>query len=152
VQSRTTGKAERLIRATPERLWQAWFGEGELMRWFIPNGLSGQMIEFNPTPQGMMRFELSFYDHTACADDSSGTIEVRARYVSLNPPYGFVLEVFPPEDRVAVGVIQHEWQFLQEADRTRVVITCYDMPLGMTPEMNAQVLGSALPRLAAYVE
>lgn len=97
----------RVIRASPERLFQALADPGQLARWWGPKGFTNTFQEFDFRPGGRWRFVMHGPDGKDYANESV-LVEIAApervvlRHVSA-PRFDLTLTFAREGDRTAVG-------------------------------------------------
>lgn len=149
-----TDRASRLIRVPPDRLWQAWFDPGELVRWLPPAGMTARLLAFDPVPGGALRMVLTYPPGAGGrGNTTSDSDEAVGRFVSLDPPNGFVQEAdFRSDAPAFAGKMRMAWTFARAPGGTLVSITATNVPPGITEADHAAGLNASLAQLAAATE
>ncbi|MCF1709104.1 SRPBCC domain-containing protein [Tabrizicola sp. J26] len=152
--NRRTDQASRVIRASAERLWQAWFDPDQLVRWLPPGGMTGEVIALDPRPGGAFEMVLAYTDAGAGSGKSgAGQDRIGGRFVELDRPRFFSHEAsFKSDDPAFLGVMRLEWRFDPARDGTKVTCTARNVPPGIRAEDHEAGLLASLAQLAAHVE
>ncbi len=79
----TTLVIERVIAATPERVFRAWTESGELARWFGPENFSTRVVENHVEPDGRYAFVMTSPD--------AEEFELSGQYREIVPPTKLVM-------------------------------------------------------------
>jgi uncharacterized protein YndB with AHSA1/START domain len=150
-----TDRASRLIKAPASKVYRAFIDSDMLARWLPPEGMTGEILEFDARPGGGYRMALRYDDsgHEAPGKTSEHSDVVETRFVALNPGRSIVqTAVFDAEDAAFAGTMCMTWSFEPADGGTRVAITCEDVPQGIRKQDHVQGLKSSLANLAALVE
>lgn len=125
MEQRRTDRATRRIRAGANRLWQAWIDPAELVRWLPPGGMTGQVLALDPQPDGAFHIRLYYpADAAGHGKTAEGVDDVEGRFVHLDPPRAFRLDVtFRSDDPRFAGVMQMDWCFEAGAEDTLVTVS-----------------------------
>lgn len=149
-----TDRASRLIKAPASRIYRAFIDPAELVRWLPPEGMTGEMLEFDARPGGGYRMALAYDDagHDAPGKTSEHMDIVEVRFTALNPGRGIVQSAtFDAEDPAFAGTMRMAWTLEPAEGGTRVAITCEDVPQGIRKQDHIDGLKSSLANLAAFV-
>lgn len=150
-----TDRASRLIAAAPERVYRAFIDAEDLAAWLVPEGMSGEMLEFDPRAGGGYRMALTYLsgEHAAPGKTSENADIVATRYVQLIRGKRIVqTATFESEDAAFAGEMTMTWEFEPADGNTRVAITCRDVPAGIRKQDHIAGLKSSLANLARFVE
>jgi uncharacterized protein YndB with AHSA1/START domain len=143
--------ASLIIDAPPAAIYRAFIDPNALLAWLPPDGMTGEMLEFEPRPGGAFRMALHYSvpGHGKTTDD---TDLVESEFAELVPGHRVVQLVhFRSDDPAFVGTMRMVWD-LEPADRgTRVIILAEDVPPGIGEEDHHAGLRSSLENLAKYV-
>ncbi|PZR00406.1 MAG: ATPase [Cereibacter sphaeroides] len=152
--NRRIDEASRVIRATPERLWQAWFDPQQLVHWLPPGEMTAKILAFDPRPGGEFGMVLTYPDELSGAGKSDADRdEIGGRFVELDPPRFFSHEsTFRSDDPAFQGVMRLEWRFDPVTGGTKVTCTALNVPPGISAEDHQAGLSASLAQLAAHVE
>ena len=149
-----TDRAERRLRAAPDRVWRALTEPELLAQWLPPEGMTGSFEHFDLRPGGGYRMILAYDDPLAGAGKSGdGHDRVEGRFARIVP--GERLEQlieFESDDPAFAGTMRMAWEIVPDRTGSRVVIQAEDVPSGISAEDHQTGLASSLANLAALVE
>jgi uncharacterized protein YndB with AHSA1/START domain len=149
-----TDRASRLFKAPLATLYRAFIEPDALVRWLPPEGMSGEMLEFDARAGGGYRMALRYEggDHPQ-GKTSDDTDEVAVRFLKLVPEK-LILQAadFLSDDPAFAGTMTMSWSFEAAGDGARVAIVCENVPQGITRRDHEAGLKSSLRNLAAFVE
>ena len=149
-----TDRASRLIRAPAAAVYAAFLDPAALVRWLPPEGMTGEMLAFDPRAGGGYRMALRYEgaDHPAGKSDADGDL-VEVRFLKLVPDR-LILQAadFESDDPAFAGTMTMSWSFEPAEGGTRVAIECENVPQGITRRDHEVGLKSSLKNLAAFVE
>jgi uncharacterized protein YndB with AHSA1/START domain len=143
--------ASRIIDAPPEAIYRAFVERDALLAWLPPDGMSGEMLEFEPRPGGAFRMALHYSapGHGKTTDD---TDVVDSEFAELVPNQRVVQLVrFKSDDPAFAGTMRMVWDLEPAESGTRVIILAEDVPPGIGEEDHHAGLRSSLENLAKYV-
>jgi len=144
-----------LIKAPASKVYRAFIDPDMLVRWLPPEGMTGEILEFDARPGGGYLMALCYdeAEHDAPGKTSEHSDVVETRFVALNPGRSIVqTAVFDAEDTAFSGTMRMTWNFEPADGGTRVAITCEDVPQGIRKQDHVQGLKSSLANLATLVE
>jgi uncharacterized protein YndB with AHSA1/START domain len=146
--------ASRIIRATPEAIYDAFIDPDAQARWLPPSGMTGKFDAFDPRPGGQYRLTLSFSGaHAGVGKSSADADRVAGRFVELIPGERIVQTVdFESDAPAYAGTITMTWLLRAVPEGTVVMITASDVPPGISAEDHARGLASTLSNLADFLE
>jgi len=150
-----TDRASRLIKAPASQIWRAFIDPAALVRWLPPEGMTGEMLEFDARPGGGYKMALSYDEpeHDVAGKTSEDADVVAVRFTALNPGREIVQSAeFDAEDPAFAGTMRMTWTLEPAEGGTRVAITCEDVPQGIGKQDHVRGLKSSLANLAAFVE
>jgi uncharacterized protein YndB with AHSA1/START domain len=150
-----TDRASRLIHARPEIVYRAFVDADALIRWLPPEGMRGQMLDFDPQPGGGYRMALHYLDaeHEAPGRSGEDVDVVEGRFIAMVPGRKIVQSaVFEAEDPAFAGTMTINWLFEPAGNATRVAVVCENVPAGIRKADHDAGLKSSLANLAAFVE
>lgn len=143
--------ASRIIDAPPEAIYRAFVERDALLAWLPPDGMSGEMLEFEPRPGGAFRM-LLHYNVAGHGKTTEDTDVVDAEFAELVPGHRVVQLVrFKSDDPAFAGVMRMVWDLEPAAGGTRVIFLAEDVPPGISKEDHDTGLRSSLENLARYV-
>jgi uncharacterized protein YndB with AHSA1/START domain len=149
-----TDRASRLIQAPVAKVYRAFVEAEALAAWLPPEGMTGELLEFDARAGGGYRMALRYDDSDAAAGkttDDSDVVEVR--FLKLVPNRLILQSAeFAAEDPAFAGTMTMEWSFEVAGDATRVAIVCENVPAGIRKQDHVTGLKSSLANLAKFVE
>lgn len=146
--------AAKLIDAPAPRLYQAFSQPGAMERWLPPQGMTGEMVEFDFREGGHYRMRLRYREqqHTP-GKTSADTDEVCVKLTKLIANELIVQSVaFESDDVQFAGEMKISWSFTPAEGGTLVEVRCEDVPEGIRPEDHEAGLNSTLRNLAAFAQ
>jgi len=153
-----TDRASRLIKAPRAKVYGAFVDPAALVRWLPPEGMAGEMLEFDATPGAGYRMALNYEgeDHTPGKTSEHGDV-VEARFLVLVPNSKIIQSAaFESDDPAFAGTMVMTWTFEEggetAGEATRVAIVCDNVPGGISKRDHDAGLKSSLRNLAAFVE
>jgi len=149
-----TDAASRIIRATPQAIYDAFVDPDAQAKWLPPTGMTGHFDLFEPWPGGRYRMTLTFTgEHTTPGKSSADADTVEGRLVELVPGERIVQAAdFESDDPAFGGTMTMTWSLRAVREGTEVTVTASNVPEGVSAEDHAVGLASSLANLAAFVE
>jgi len=152
-----TGRTDiggRVIRASPQAIYDAFIDPDMQARWLPPEGMTGKFDLFEPWPGGRYRMTLTFTGAHATAGKTSADADtVEGRLVELVPGQRIVQTAdFESDNPAYAGTMTMTWTLRAVPEGTEVTITARDVPSGISAEDHARGLASTLASLAAFLE
>ena len=143
--------ASLIIAASPEAIYQAFVDRDALLAWLPPEGMTAEILEFEPRPGGAFRMALH-YPEAGRGKTTEDTDVVDAEFAELVPGKRVVqLVKFKSDDPAYRGTMRMVWDLEPAPDGTRVIFLAEDVPEGISKEDHDAGLKSSLENLAAYV-
>ena len=145
----------RIIRATPQALYDAFLDPKAVAQWRPPAGMRAEIYNFDARVGGGYRMAFVYARHdpavrgktTENADVFGGT------FVELVPGERIVERAtFESDDPAFAGVMTVTTTFRPMAEGTKVTMACSDVPQGISAADHAAGIASSLANLAAYAE
>ena len=149
-----TDEAERLIDASPVRVYNAMTDPEAVARWLPPTGMTGRVDRFDAHTGGTYRVVLT-YDDPQGGHGKASTDEdvVEGAFVEVVPGVRLVQDIeFPSEDAAYSGVMRMTWEVSAEGARSLVRFRAENVPEGISAEDHLAGFRSSLANLAALVE
>jgi uncharacterized protein YndB with AHSA1/START domain len=141
-----------MIHAAPDALYRAFVDSDALIAWLPPEGMSGEMLAFDPRAGGGYRMRLTYRDGGEGKSGADSDV-VEGRFVELVPGVRIVQQAeFESDDPAFAGTMTIAWRFDPVDEGTRVTVTCTDVPTGIRRKDHLEGLRSSLANLAAFVE
>ena len=146
-------RSSRVIAASPDTVYAALIDPGAAVRWLPPDGMSGEILAFEPHPGGAHRMILRYADASGVSGKTDAHSDVvDGRFVALEENRRIVQAFrFTSEDLAFAGEMRMTWTLTPVAGGTEVAVAAEDVPSGISPEDHAAGLGSTLANLDAYV-
>ena len=147
-------RASITVRASPERVFNAFIDREAILRWLPPDGATANLEAFDARPGGAFRMTLVFDDANAPHGKTSKNSDtVDGRFVELESPRSIVQEIdFVSDDPGFAGTMTMRWTLDDTADGTRVSVAASNVPAGIKATDHQAGLASSLAHLAACVE
>lgn len=146
-------QASRLIRATPEAIYDAMTRAEAMVQWLPPDGMSGQMLEFDARPGGYYKLILRNDDPAVAGKAGDNTDVVTVRYLDLVPDSRISQAVdFVSDDPRFAGTMIMDWTLEPGPGGTTATIRATSVPEGISAADHQEGLASSLHNLAAYTE
>jgi uncharacterized protein YndB with AHSA1/START domain len=144
--------ASLIIAAPPDTIYRAFVDRDALLAWLPPEGMTGEILEFEPRPGGPFRMALH-YDTPGHGKTRDDTDMVESEFAELVPGHRVVQLVrFRSDDPAFAGTMRMVWDLEPADGGTRVIILAEDVPPGISKEDHDTGLRSSLQNLARYVE
>ncbi|MDB5271870.1 MAG: Activator of Hsp90 ATPase 1 family protein [Chitinophagaceae bacterium] len=145
----------KLIRATPEKIYQALTDPKALETWLAPGDMYGEVHYFDLRIGGRYRMSL-FYPSSETSGQgktSANEDQFTARFVELIPPHKISQAIlFNSTDPAYAGEMIMEVSLQPKASGTEVTFLFKNIPSGIRPEDNEKGTEQSLEKLARYVE
>ena len=144
--------AERLIHATPTRLWRALTTGEELAAWRAPEGMRGEVERFDARVGGIYRMALVYIDG---GDGKSATDRdiFEGRFLALETESRVEEAIdFVSDDPAFRGTMRMITTLTSDGNGTQVRIEAHDVPSGIRREDHEAGIASSLLNLARHVE
>lgn len=152
-----TDRAARTIAAPRAAVYAALLDRDSLEAWLPPDGMSGRIERWDPTPGGGFRMVLTHLDPAGGRGKTSGATDVvDVRFTGLVPPERVVQQaVFESDDPSYAGTMTLTWQLAASGasgEGTEVTVVATDVPPGIDQADHEAGIASSLAHLASYVE
>jgi uncharacterized protein YndB with AHSA1/START domain len=152
---RATTRTSRVIKASPQALYDAFMDPEVLLSWLPPAEMTGRLHRFDPGVGGGYQMSL-FYPATDRAHHgktAEGEDRVDVRFVALDPPRRILEAVtFVADDPALAGEMTMDITFTDAPGGTEVTFLTTDLPPGVRPEDNDEGGRLSLAQLAALFE
>jgi uncharacterized protein YndB with AHSA1/START domain len=147
--------SSRIVKASPERVYEAFIDWDDLLAWLPPGEMTGQLHEFDARVGGGYRMSL-FYppDETIFRGKSADREDrVNVRFVELSPPRKIVEAVtFDTTDPAFAGETTLTVTLEEVPAGTNVTMLFENIPPGIRLEDNEAGAEMSLDQLARYLE
>jgi uncharacterized protein YndB with AHSA1/START domain len=153
--NKRTDSASRVIKASSQKIYKAFVNPEVLISWLPPDGMNGQILEFDVRVGGVYRMSLTYLetDHATQGKSSENTDIVKGRFLELAPDERIVqLVEFQSDDPAFAGEMMMTWTLAAVPEGTAVTIVCENVPEGIKKEDHDVGLRSSLENLAKYIE
>lgn len=143
--------ASLIIAAPADRIYRAFIDREALLAWLPPQGMAGELLEFEPRPGGAFRMALH-YDAPGHGKTTADTDIVESEFAELVPGQRVVQLVrLRSDDPDFAGTMRMVWDLEAAKGGTRVIFLAEDVPPGISKEDHHEGLRSSLDNLAKYV-
>jgi len=124
-----------------------------VVRWLPPDGMSGEILAFEPHPGGAYRMILRYADASGAPGKADAAHDVvDGRFVAVEENRQIVQAIrFTSDDPAFAGEMRMTWTLTPVMDGTEVAVAAEDVPPGISPEDHAAGLGVTLANLDAFV-
>jgi uncharacterized protein YndB with AHSA1/START domain len=149
-----TDSASRFIAAPADVIYGAFVDPAAWTQWLPPEGMTGQIFEFDARPGGTYRMALTYRgDHPNAGKTSDDTDVVEGRFAELVPNHRVVqIVTFQSDDPAFAGEMRMTWSLSPAAGGTDVSIIAEHVPIGISKADHDVGLRSTLENLARFVE
>lgn len=147
--------ASLLIKASPEKIYDAFLDPDAIAAWRPPSGMSCEIFEFDPREGGRYRMSFRYKqsEHVVAGKTSEHEDQFEGRFKQLVPNQQIVEEVvFKSEDPAFAGTMTITTLLKRVPGGTEVSFIAENVPHGINPEEHAAGMISSLRNLAAWVE
>ncbi|MGI5419833.1 SRPBCC family protein [Actinomadura luteofluorescens] len=146
-------RVSRHVKARPSDVYRALVDADAIMKWRVPDGMTGEVHEFDGREGGAFRISLTYDAPTAAGKSSAHTDTYHGRFVELVPGER-VVEVFEFEtgDPALQGEMTMTTTLTEVDGGTEVLIVHEGMPDTVPAADNETGTRMALDNLARLVE
>ena len=152
---RASTRVSRVIRAPRSVVYRACLDPDAIVRWRMPDNMTGRMESFEAREGGAFRMSLTYQEgaESPGGKTSDDTDTFQGRFLALVPDEQIVelIEFDSPDPRFA-GEMTITTTLADVTGGTDVTILCQDIPPGIEPTDNELGTTQALRKLAALVE
>ncbi len=143
--------ASLIVAAPAETIYGAFIDAEALLAWLPPEGMTGEILEFEPRPGGAFRMALH-YGTPGHGKTTADTDVVESEFAELVPGQRVVQLVrFRSDDPAFAGTMRMVWDLEPAEGGTRVIFLAEDVPPGISKEDHDAGLRSSLENLKVYV-
>jgi uncharacterized protein YndB with AHSA1/START domain len=150
-----TDSASRVIKASPQTIYNAFVDPSALVSWLPPKGMKGHIYKFDARAGGAYRMSLTYVgtEHSTQGKSSEHTDIVKGTFLEFAPNERIVqLVEFESDDPVFAEEMIMTWTLAAIPDGTTVTVFCENVPEGIRKEDHDAGLRSTLENLAVYTE
>jgi uncharacterized protein YndB with AHSA1/START domain len=145
----------RIVKASPERVYEAFIDRDDLLAWLPPGEMTGQLHEFDARVGRGYQMSL-FYppDETAFRGKFADREDrVNVRFVELSPPRRIVEAItFDTSDPTFMGEMTMAVTLDEVPGGTNVIMLFENIPPGIRPEDNEAGAQMSLDQLARHLD
>ncbi len=148
-------RASRIIKASPQSIYQAFTDPVALISWLPPKGMKGEIYEFEVRNGGAYRMALTYVEdkHAAPGKTTADTDVITGKFLEFVPNERIVqLVEFVSDDPIYAGNMTMTWTFTPDAKGTEVAIKCENVPEGIRQEDHYAGMHASLDNLALFTE
>ena len=146
-----TDRATRIIEAAPETIYAALIDPDAMAVWRPPVGMTGEVLDFDPTPGGRLRMALDYDDPAQNGKSGDNRDIFESRFVKLTANESVVEDVvFDSENPAFAGIMTVTTSLSPATGGTEVTIACANVPSGIGEADHLAGLASTLENLARY--
>ncbi len=145
----------RIIRASPEKIYQAFTEPSALEKWLVPGEMTGKMHHFDLRPGGGYDMSLFYPDNDNQSKGKTGEKEDRyyVRFLELSPGKKIVEAInFRTDDPLFSGEMIMELTLEAVSGGTELKMVFRNIPSGISPADNEAGTASSLDKLLLYLE
>jgi len=144
----------RIIKASPEKVYQAFTDPAALEIWQVPGEMTGKVHHFDLRTGGGYEMSLYYPEEDITSKGKTQEKEDRyfARFLELNPEKIIEAIQFDTNDPLFAGEMIIEITFEEINGDTNLTMKFKNIPPGINPADNEAGTASSLEKLAEYVE
>lgn len=148
-----TDSGSRVIKASPQSIYQAFLDPEAVVSWRPPTGMKAQILKFEPWEGGAFRMSFSYTDTNTLGKTTGNEDVFEGHFRELTPNVRIVEEVeFESDDPSFAGTMRVITSLEPVAEGTKVTFTCENVPTGIKAEDHGQGIASSLQNLANFTE
>ncbi len=144
----------RVLAASPHSLYQAFITPSSLVKWLPPEGMSGQIDDFQPEVGKGYRMTLTYEEpHSISGKTTADADTLETIFTELVPDKKIAgTSVFETEDPDVKGELLLTWYFEELEAGTRVILIVENVPVGIPKAAHIEGLNSTLDNLERFVQ
>jgi uncharacterized protein YndB with AHSA1/START domain len=150
----STTQNSKLIKSTPEKIYNAFTNPTALEQWLVPGEMRGKVHYFDLRVGG--GYEMSLYypesDKQALGKTSEKEDRYSAKFIQLDLRKIVQVITFKSDNPDFAGEMTEEVLIERDNMHTRVTIIFRNIPKGIKPKDNEKGTASSLEKLAKLVE
>lgn len=148
-----TDTVSRWMAASADAVYRAMVDADAVVVWLPPEGMTGEIEQFEPWPGGLARIALVYDDVSAAGKTDANRDVSVTEFVVLEPGVRVVQRGrFESDDPSLAGDITFSWLLAPGAGGTTVTVVAEGVPAGIGEADHLEGIGSSLANLARYVE
>lgn len=145
-----THRAQCLVPAPPQVVYEALVRPERLVQWLPPQGATGHIDVFEPWAGGRIRITLVFARNPG--KSSANTDVIEGRFVALAPGERVVQAFsFASEDPRFAGEMKMTWELHAAPGGTNIQVTASNVPAGIAREEHERGMAASLENLRAWL-
>jgi len=145
-------EARLVMKAAPARIWQALTDGEAVARWLPPEGMTGEVLAFEPREGGRFEIRLSYRKGGEGKTTADADV-VRGRFGAMEPGRLVTwLTRFESDDPRFAGEMRMSWIIADAPGGAEVHVKAENVPEGISAEDHAEGMGASLRGLKAEVE
>ncbi|MDP4262988.1 MAG: SRPBCC family protein [Bacteroidota bacterium] len=155
VGNKRSDSASKIIRASPQRIYQAFLDPKAVASWRPPEGMRCQIYAFDSHEGGTFQMSFGYTDmnHTVRGKTSEHADVFQGKFLELIPDQRIVeLVEFESDNPAFAGAMTITTTLVPVQGGTEVTILCENVPVGIRPEDHDKGMESTLKNLAAFTE
>lgn len=154
LQGGRTDSATRFIAASADVIYRAFVDPAAWLKWLPPDGMTGEIYQFDARPDGIYRMALTYRGaHQSAGKSADNTDVVEGRFAELVPNDRVVqIVTFQSDDPAFAGEMRMTWKLSPADGGTDVSIIAENVPVGITKADHDVGMRSTLENLARFVE
>lgn len=152
--TKRTDHASLLIKASPEKIYDAFLNPDAVQVWRPPSGMSCEIFEFDPRENGQYKMTFRYGQSSeAVGKTSDHEDQFTGKFKLLVPNKKIVEEVvFKSDDPAFAGNMIITTELKQVPGGTQVLFTAEQVPTGISAKDHYDGMMSSLKNLAKYTE
>ena len=150
----TTTTNSKIIRATKQKIYNAFTDKDALEFWLAPNDMVGKIHDFNLKVGGGYNMSLFYIDKEMAGKTSGNEDRFSAKFVELKPYEKIVQTInFQSDKSEFTNEMTMEVSLeTVENNLTKVTIVFKNIPTGIDPKDNETGTEQSLEKLARYLD
>ena len=145
--------ATRIILKPPSSIYQAFMDPKALVSWLPPEGMVGELEEFQAFEGGKYKMALTYIETNYTAGKTSDNVDVvQAKFLKLIKDKQIVQQIeFESDDPSFAGKMSMSWNLRVVPGGSEVTVICENVPEGIQQDAHEEGLNSTLANLDAFL-
>jgi uncharacterized protein YndB with AHSA1/START domain len=145
-------RCSRVIEASPEAVYAAMTDPDALVDWLPPDGMSGEILQFDLRPGGHCRMVLRYCDPAISGKSGDNADISDLRFLDLVPGSLVSQSVdFVSDDPRFAGTMVMHWKLLAVPQGTEVTMEAHDVPEGISQADHLAGMNASLDNLERFL-
>lgn len=145
-------RCSRIIEASPEAVYAAMTDPDALVDWLPPDGMSGEILQFDLRPGGHCRMVLRYCDPAISGKSGDNADISDLRFLDLVPGSLVSQSIdFVSDDPRYAGTMVMHWKLLAVPQGTEVTMEAHGVPEGISQADHLAGMNASLANLARYL-